>query len=374
MAVLRPFTGELVSRINVTVDSSALLHRFTLQNKTLMFGKYFGLSSKQIIHEPDNIYNKSKSKFSKNKDINTTADVRVAEFGPNVKSAAGMTYLMENKDLCKSPAEGLLVMIMVHTAPKNYNKRMAIRQTWANNSYYTELGTVQTLFLLGQVRNETLQREIEREFNVYGDLVQGDFVDSYYNITLKGIMEYKWLHERCQNVKIILKVDDDVIINMFTFLKHFAPTFLRKDKHMACRRLINSRIDRNKKSKWYVGESATFKNRNVYPPFCQGFAVVITYDAIFDLYKSSIMTPFFWIDDVFLYGLTPGKVPEMNYTNLVYGKTVIWGADKAINCYKRSVCNYLVVLLWSDIPNMMEAIWRLMQRQYHTSTNTSNIK
>ena len=358
LLILRAFSSEFVSIIYVKVDSAALPFMFTRQNETVKYGKHFGLSTKQTVRLADKVFSESRSHLGRN----ITKD---PEYGPNVTTTAALSYLIENKDLCMTSDE-LLAIIIVHTAPKNYNKRMAIRKSWANNSYYSELGTVRTLFLLGQVMNESLQEEIDREFKVHSDLLQGNFIDSYYNITLKGIMAYKWLYERCSNVKIILKVDDDVIINMFTFLKYFAPKFLKKEKHMACRRLTSSRIDRNKKSKWYVS-TELLKDRKVYPPFCQGFAVIVSNDAIAELYKSSLLTPFFWIDDVFLYGFVPGKVTTMNYSNLVYGKNVIWGADKAVNCYKRKNCDYLVILLWSDIPNMMEKIWSLMQRQYLTA-------
>lgn len=274
-------------------------------------------------------------------------------------------YLMENRDLCRME-DNLKVVIMVHTAPSHFVNRLAIRKTWGNNSYYSDLGKVRTLFLLGQVKNRSLQMEIDKEFKQFGDLVQGDFIDSYYNMTLKGVMGYKWLNERCKNAEVILKTDDDVIVNMFTFLKTFLPQFLSKPKHMACRRLHKSRIERKKNSKWYINNNL-FRQQSFYPDFCQGFMVAISNDVISELLISASLTPYFWIDDIYLYGLVPENVPNMHYTNLVYGKSSIWGAEKAVKCYEKGVCQYFVVLLWSNIPETMEEIWSLMRKRYKPS-------
>lgn len=53
------------------------------------------------------------------------------------------------------------------------------------------------LFLLGTVKNATVQREINVESMYYDDIIQENFLDSYYNLTLKSIMMVKWTSDNC---------------------------------------------------------------------------------------------------------------------------------------------------------------------------------
>lgn len=339
--------------------SSGVVNRLSFQNSTVRLDS---TSSAPDVIDVKNMSNV----LTKRNNYNITLKPRTAKFlnaGNNSYGvAAGTYYLTENRGLC-SEKENLSVVVIVHTAPTNFINRMAIRKTWGNNSYYSDLGTTKLLFLLGRVNNASLQRKIEEEFKQFGDLVQGDFMDSYYNMTLKGTMGFKWLSERCRNAKVVLKVDDDVIVNMFAFLEKFVPSFLLKPRHMACRRLRKAKIERRKSSKWSI-EERLFSGESVYPDFCQGFIVAISNDVVPELFASASLTPFFWIDDIFLYGLVPENVPEMFYTDMQYNKRVIWGADKAISCYKRSSCSYLAILLWGDFSRKMEEIWSLMSQNY----------
>jgi hypothetical protein len=73
-------------------------------------------------------------------------------------------------------------------------------------------------FLLGQNPGDIkLQAAIEQEFAQHKDLVQGNFIDSYYNNTWKTALGLRWAVEHCpkecapglpfshENIKIILK-------------------------------------------------------------------------------------------------------------------------------------------------------------------------
>ena len=272
-------------------------------------------------------------------------------------------YLIEDPYLCAS-VDNLKVLVIVHSATYNFEKRNAIRETWTNNSHYPNLGNVRTLFVLGRSESSDINTKIKQEFETYGDILQGDFTDSYHNITVKGVIAYKWLTERCRNAEIILKVDDDVFIDMFYFLTAHAPVILSKPDHISCRLLTRAKVMRNHNETWYVG-SNQFVDERKYPPYCQGFMAAFNNDVIPKLFKSALVTPFFWIDDIYLYGLVPKNIDTISYNNLQYGKTVTWGAEVAIQCFrKRRKCHYFVVLIWNDIPNKMRELWSLNVRSY----------
>ena len=40
------------------------------------------------------------------------------------------------------------------------------------------------------------------------------FIDHYYNLTLKSLSILHWAQNKCKNSKLIVKTDDDVIVNI----------------------------------------------------------------------------------------------------------------------------------------------------------------
>jgi len=62
------------------------------------------------------------------------------------------------------------------------------------------------------------QTEIDKEFNLYEDIVQADYADSYHNLSLSHLSMYNWVVTRCTNGKVmpkwVLKADDDFLLNV----------------------------------------------------------------------------------------------------------------------------------------------------------------
>jgi beta-1,3-galactosyltransferase 1 len=234
--------------------------------------------------------------------------------------------------------------------------RNSIRHTWVNNTYFTsQSGVVKVLFLLGKSNESTIQRQLELEFERFQDLLQGDFIDSYYNLSLKGTMAYKWVTERCGNAKVIIKVDDDVVVNMVEILANINK--FMKPRSVVCNLAVQAPIFRNETDKCFVPNSL-FPSTKYYPNYCKGGFVSFSNDLIPELFKSATITPFFWIDDVYLYGLVLNNLLEITITSLVdttdqYHSSV---------CRKRPVCPYLVVLLMEREPSEMQRVWSSMLR------------
>ena len=271
-------------------------------------------------------------------------------------------YNLENPNLCNS-VQNLSILIIIHTAPNHFGRRQTIRNTYGNYSFFRPLGNIRVLFLLGTVSDLHVQEHIEEEFYKYSDILQGDFIDAYTNLTLKGVMAYKWIKEKCRNAKAVLKADDDVIINMYKLLMEYLPTFKDKSKTILCNHIRPGTmpIIRDKKSKWYVKENE-FKGQKYYPRYCSGFFVMITNDAIPAIYRSAYLTPFFWVDDVYLYGLLPTKVQGITYTGLKRG-TFNLSPVTALDCYRNvsRVCDYLVV--GARTQEQVNQIWSFMTFQ-----------
>ncbi|ELU09937.1 hypothetical protein CAPTEDRAFT_201985 [Capitella teleta] len=68
------------------------------------------------------------------------------------------------------------LLILITSAPENYRKRQSIRETWCSKQEHH-----QCVFLLGR-------SNLTKEVVSHQDILQGTFVDSYRNLTLKYSM------------------------------------------------------------------------------------------------------------------------------------------------------------------------------------------
>lgn len=142
------------------------------------------------------------------------------EVQANIVNPHDFQYTINPKfDTCgtSSHPEHVFLLIYVHTSPKNYKRRLSIRETWAKRSMFRDIRVV---FMMGQTEEKDVQQIIDLEFNMYNDIVQENFADSYRNLTYKGVMAMKWISEYCSHAKYVLKTDDDIITNTFIILRH----------------------------------------------------------------------------------------------------------------------------------------------------------
>lgn len=194
--------------------------------------------------------------------------------------------------------ESLILLVLVHTSPSHYDKRTTIRETWGQKR-----DNVRLLFAVGSVANQTVMDDISKENAYYGDILQGNFVDSYRNMTYKHVMLLKYVIYHCPNAKYILKTDDDVFVNMPRFLD-----FLTYDLSstglsnlLFCTPYENARARRSFRSKWRVTYEE-FSDR-YYPNYCPGWSLLYSPDVLFRLYLKVQEHKYFWIDDVLLTGI-----------------------------------------------------------------------
>lgn len=269
-------------------------------------------------------------------------------------------YIINCKDLCKN-LEYLSFLVVVHSSTTHFMRRSSIRETWANYNLYKH-HIVRIVFLLGVPEKENTQTLIEHESLVNSDIVQGNFIDSYHNLTLKGVLWLRWVSENCPQAKLIVKVDDDVFLNVFTLLELTETTLANKKKHLFCpvRPIGTSPIQR-KEGKWKIDDNE-FKNLTHYPvTYCNGFFVILTSDIITDMYASVKETPFFWVDDVYVFGLLPSKVNGTKHEHL---DNLNLNEKDAITCFesKEKQCPLLVATARNE--GVMDKLWFHAIQQY----------
>ncbi|XP_037817088.1 uncharacterized protein LOC119607290 [Lucilia sericata] len=131
--------------------------------------------------------------------------------------------------VCSNHIEAL---ILIHSAPKNYEKREIIRETWASISHHRAESPLRVLFLLGAVESEQVQEDLENENNQYRDIIQGSFIDDYRNMTYKHIMAFKWFLYNCPQAQILIKVDDDVYVNTPQLIKYLREQQMQQQQQL----------------------------------------------------------------------------------------------------------------------------------------------
>jgi hypothetical protein len=135
------------------------------------------------------------------------------------------SYLLNpGYSVCDNSNSSVYILVYVHSGPSNYQRRVVIRETWSTRTLFSDLRLV---FMIGKTLDKNLMKAIEYENEIYQDIVQEDFIDSYKNLTYKGVMALKWISTYCAQTKYVLKVDDDIVVNTFTLINHLK--FL--DKH-----------------------------------------------------------------------------------------------------------------------------------------------
>ncbi|XP_051756123.1 beta-1,3-galactosyltransferase 2-like [Ctenopharyngodon idella] len=198
----------------------------------------------------------------------------------------------------KCQKENVFVMLIIPVAPSNTAAREAIRSTWGSERLVGDK-IVSLLFLLGlptSQDSEKLQEDLLQESEKYHDLLQSDFWDSYYNLTIKTIVMLEWLSANCQNASYAMKVDSDIFLNV----KNLVNLLLSSPKQNYMSGLVARRamVLRNPHSKWYLPQTVYAPAQ--YPPYALGLGYVFSLDLTVKLVEAAQHVKPVYIEDVFL--------------------------------------------------------------------------
>ncbi|KAK3589529.1 hypothetical protein CHS0354_041653 [Potamilus streckersoni] len=265
----------------------------------------------------------------------------------NVKfplTAFDSLYSIQNGDICMG-TNNLVLLAMVHSSAKYFQRRHSIRNTWGNINMFKKFD-VRIVFLLGLPDDRSTQIQIDEESSKYGDIVQGDFLDTYRNLTNKAVLGLRWIFEFCPHAKRIVKVDDDVFVNIFTLLDNVLNVFPSDHRMIRCfHAKPGSAPILRKGTKWNV-ESDVFPVYKTWPMnFCYGFFVLETPDVIHELYQAAMTTPFLWLDDVYVFGLLAEAIGGITFSKL---NVAYLEGHRALKCFTESKCHSLTAFARND--------------------------
>ena len=210
-----------------------------------------------------------------------------------------------NSNVCDG-MDRIELLVIVTSHPGNANLRNAFRRALPKQELVKF--NIRRLFLLARIDPNQMgyrrveQLVIEEEHLAHNDIVQGDFTESYHNLSYKHVMGLKYATHFCRQAELILKMDDDIAVDVFQLLRLVRDLSL-SGMQMAGALMTGDELNpvRDRNSKWYVSRDDYASSR--YPPFVSGWAYVTTIEAARQLVRHGESSPFFWIDDIYVTGM-----------------------------------------------------------------------
>ena len=244
---LQRLTGERIENLLTRTDRAHLLrsvydHTFGDFNAIFAnltsFGNDYDYSTAMDLHEK------------------LTGDVFMDEI--NVKSVPVLTskdvehealfFISPPSSFCavkNLPFVGLVII-----APNRFEKRRIVRSTWGNKTHFGD--KLPVFFVVGMSSDPETNAKINAEFQIHQDVLQLNFVDSYYKISSKLMAAFKWIAKECANAKYILRINDDAMVNTYALLNLFQNKIAFKPRQIYGWIVHNGRPVRRKGDKFYV--------------------------------------------------------------------------------------------------------------------------
>lgn len=226
-------------------------------------------------------------------------------------------FIFMNENLCATAKNNSqrTALFVVLSARKNFDNRNLIRQTYGSIKSANNVSILATVFMLGNWDDggveETDCHRLQAEIDQFGDIVVGDFIDSYRNLTLKTIMAYEWLTSYCREAELVVKTDDDVVVNVFQLTKvldSWSPADISSLKIWCRVHRYESEV--NDTSTAFYPSPLDFPDGK-YPDFCSGLGYVTTIgviDRIVDEISKSFPRRVCTHEDVFMTAIVPKQI------------------------------------------------------------------
>ncbi|KAK3879709.1 hypothetical protein Pcinc_015743 [Petrolisthes cinctipes] len=207
--------------------------------------------------------------------------------------------------------------------PGGVKERDRIRRLWGNTHWTNRTG-FKTVFVLGIPPSENttanliqsekttpnfINSRVRWESEQHRDIIQLDFEDTYYNLTLKTLCGLHWVRNYCRSATWVLKSDADVVVNIFEltkFLHHYDLDHNNTRTKLLCRVAPSNVVCRGCRFvKWRVSHQEYPRKR--YPPYCYGPGYIIPRNLVDPLYEAAItnLTHLFKLEDIYFTGMIP---------------------------------------------------------------------
>ncbi|NXW85315.1 B3GN3 acetylglucosaminyltransferase, partial [Alopecoenas beccarii] len=262
---------------------------------------------------------------------------------------------------CGGPegSTNVFLLLAIKSSPVNYERREVIRKTWGQERTF-EGAFIRRVFLVGVSPNardaKKLNRLLQVEQREHGDVLQWNFKDTFFNLTLKQVLFHAWLEENCPGARFIFNGDDDVFVNTDNMVRFAMASQGAQKKHLMVGQLfVNNFPVRIRGSKYFVPQQLMAAER--YPPYCGGGGMLMSGFTARVIARQSQNISLFPIDDVYLgMCLERAGLPPTSHAGIrTMGMGALGKADPFDPCYYRELLlvhrfvPYELVVMWDAI-------------------------
>ena len=248
-------------------------------------------------------------------------------------------FIIKNENKCKTEKKHPQLVIVIKSALTHLHHRDSIRSSWGNETRFN--GIVKRIFVTGScdflTHKESLKMRrdpfsmkytpdmkgwsctemINRENQLYNDIVQVDFADTYFNNTIKATAGFKWLTDYCPDAEFAFFVDDDFYVsvkNLLSFIQNpldhpnnkLPDAYLPFDDKLFAGFVVFGRHpQRLHSNKWYTSLDQYPFDR--YPDFIEAGAFVVSNRVFKEIYVATAFVKPFPFDDNYL-GIVSKKI------------------------------------------------------------------
>lgn len=204
--------------------------------------------------------------------------------------------LLEPQVQCSSTT---FLFIGVISRPSSFKHREAYRETVLHPIVNGCIEEMRYLFILGNTNNYEVQQNIKEENKKYGDILQGNFTDSYQNLTYKTLFLINWSLQNCPAAQFTFKLDDDVFVVIEDVHRYLKLNSF--NEHTILGSVFRgAKPNRDTSSKWHVKNF----NGTEYPVYVSGTAYLLSESLLRPLFQSAMSLTFMRIEDVFVTGVS----------------------------------------------------------------------
>lgn len=166
------------------------------------------------------------------------------------------------------------LLILVTSNISHFDRRALIRHTWGDDRH-CGVYTWKVYFLVGMTKDESNLRRLSCEAEMFQDVVFGDTVEHFFNLTYKVQMGFEWAVNYCK-FEYLLKADDDVFVNLPKLFQFLYDKDTPREKLYAGNVHYAAKVFR-------AGKYAVSKNeywKKIYPRYCSGGGFVLSSDVV----------------------------------------------------------------------------------------------
>ena len=286
-----------------------------------LIGSFVTFSKKTVILKVD-----EKEHFDKTKSNYNLQNKYYVQYATNEGEPTWYNFNISVPSWPQNPCGSLTddsAIIVIYTSVTNMEGRSIIRNTYANATLLNELN-MRHVFVIGKFRdgeNEKKWKMVKAEQEIYQDIVIGDFVDTYRNLSYKGLTALRFVQEYCKKVKWVIKLDDDAIADTPRIIYKLRNGHSHRKLTLFGEVFYHAKpiICPHKPLKWCVNKTSIHASKvgRRYPNYVMGIGYVLTADLVPHMLEQAADNPPFDIDDVYMTGIL---------TRFIKGNKIIqWG-------------------------------------------------